>query len=59
MNDLLKWAIGLAFTLILAGFGYTNRVDNLVDVRISQSENRVVTRLDRLENKLDRVLERR
>lgn len=59
MSDLVKWVVGILFTLVLASFGYTNRVDNLVDGRIDKAEGRWVERLDRLESKLDRLLERR
>lgn len=55
----MKWVLGVGFSLILGSYGYTNRVDNLVDVRIDKAESRVVERLDRLEHKLDRILERR
>lgn len=59
MNDLFKWALGIMFSLILGAYAYANRVDNLSEVRTERAEVRVVERLDRVENKLDRLLERR
>lgn len=65
MSDLLKWAVGVLFTLILGAYAYANRIDNLVDVRIEKAESRLSKavekqeeKLDRLDRKLDRLLER-
>jgi len=57
MNEFTKWALGTILALVFASFGYTAKLDNSVDIRIDKSENRVVERLDRLERKLDRILE--
>jgi hypothetical protein len=49
----------MLFTLVLASFAYTARVDLSVDRRVQEVESRVVTRLERIEDKLDRLMERR
>lgn len=58
MKDLINWALGILFTLIMAAFGYAYSVDSSVNVRIEKSENRVIDRLDRLEDRLERLFER-
>ncbi len=59
MNEFCKWALGILFALIVGAYGFTNNVSNSMDTQITRSEDRVMERLKTLEDKLDRLIERR
>ena len=59
MKDLVNWALGILILLIMGSFGYTRLV--LVDMTsvMDKVEVRFNERLDKIDRKLDKLLERR
>ena len=59
MKDLVNWALGTLILLIMGSFGYTRLV--LVDMTsvLDKVEVRFNERLDKIDRKLDKLLERR
>lgn len=55
----MLWVLGLIFSLVLGAYGYATKIGNDAEATAERVEGRVVVRLDRLESKLDRLLERR
>jgi hypothetical protein len=52
MSEWLKWALGVLFLLVVGSYGYTTSVNSGVDTKLARSEDRVIQRIDRLEDRM-------
>lgn len=52
------WVLGVIFTLVLGAYGYATKIGSDAEATAVRIEDKVTLRLDRLDNKLDRLLER-
>lgn len=59
MNTVVKWAFGIFFALLTSSFTYTTMTSHSLRDYIQENESRMSSRLDRIEDKLDRLIERR
>lgn len=53
------WLLGVIFSLVVGAYGYATKIGNDASATAVRVEDKVVSRLDRLEDKLNRLLERR
>ncbi len=57
----MRWAVGGLLLLVVAWLGFLSQssADHATHAEVTASEGRVEKRLDRIESKVDRLLERR
>jgi hypothetical protein len=58
MNTMVKWVFGIFFALLTSSFTYTTLMDNSLRSYIQENASRLESRLDHIDNKLDRLIER-
>lgn len=57
-ESITLWVLGVIFTLVLGAYGYATKIGNDAEATALRVEDKVTIRLDRMEQKLDRLLER-
>jgi len=58
MNEVIRWTLGVMFTLILGSYGYTWSVGVAASSANDSVESRISRQLDIIEHKVDQVIER-
>lgn len=57
VNEVLRWILGLAFSLVLGAYGYAYSIGAAARDDRMELEARITRQLDIIEHKVDRVLE--
>lgn len=59
MNSTMQLVAGALFALIVGAYGFAAKIAGDADATQAASESRVVERLNRIEDKVDRLIERK
>ena len=57
-DTVVLWVLGVIFTLVLGAYGFAAKIGADAESTAIRIEDKVTIRLDRLDDKLDRLLER-
>ena len=57
-ENVILWVLGVIFTLVLGAYGFASKIGADAEATMVRIEDKVTTRLDKLDEKLDRVLDR-
>ena len=57
-ENIMLWVLGLLVTMILGSYGYATHIGGEAQATAERIEDRMVERLNVIDNKIDRLIER-